>query len=234
MHLNKYLKNVILKAHQVICLHQGTRRPPSGSCCWRVKASWGVPGCSQTPLVVKMCCCPLVVIFGCCTKAGTQDSMTFQCFSHYRHHQQSMGSGSRRVGHDWATSLSPFIFMLWRRKWQPIPVFLPGESQGWGRRVRHNWSDLAVAVAVTTTSVLIFRAFLVAQSVKNLPAMQETWAQLLGRFPGEANSNPRQHSRCVLENSMDRGAWLGVSWRISWTEEPGRLQSMGLQELDTT
>ena len=31
MHLNKYLKNVILKAHQVICLHQGTRRPPSGS-----------------------------------------------------------------------------------------------------------------------------------------------------------------------------------------------------------
>ena len=39
--------------------------------------------------------------------------------------------GSQRVGHDWATSLSLFIFMHWRRKWQPIPVFLPGESQGW-------------------------------------------------------------------------------------------------------
>ena len=53
---------------------------------------------------------------------------------------QSMGS--RRVGHNWATSLSLFTFMHWRRKWRPTPVFLPGESQGrwslvgcrlWGR-----------------------------------------------------------------------------------------------------
>ena len=53
---------------------------------------------------------------------------------------QSMGS--LRVGHDGATSLSLFTFMHWRRKWQPTPVFLPGESQGqrslvgcrlWGR-----------------------------------------------------------------------------------------------------
>jgi len=43
---------------------------------------------------------------------------------------QSMGS--RRVGHDWTTSLSLFPFMHWRRKWQPTPVFLPGESQGRG------------------------------------------------------------------------------------------------------
>ena len=43
---------------------------------------------------------------------------------------QSMGS--LRVGHDWTTSLSPFSFMHWRRKWQPTPVFLPRESQGWG------------------------------------------------------------------------------------------------------
>ena len=41
---------------------------------------------------------------------------------------QSMGS--LRVGHDWATSLSLFTFMHWRRKWQPTPVFLPRESQG--------------------------------------------------------------------------------------------------------
>ena len=40
---------------------------------------------------------------------------------------QSMGS--LRVGHDWATSLSLFTSMHWRRKWQPTPVFLPGESQ---------------------------------------------------------------------------------------------------------
>ena len=43
---------------------------------------------------------------------------------------QSMGS--LRVGHDWATSLSLFTLMHWRRKWQPTPVFLPGESQGRG------------------------------------------------------------------------------------------------------
>ena len=42
---------------------------------------------------------------------------------------QSMGS--LQVGQDWATSLSLFTFMHWRRKWQPTPVFLPGESQGW-------------------------------------------------------------------------------------------------------
>ena len=40
-----------------------------------------------------------------------------------------------RVGHDWATSLSLFTCMHWRRKWQPIPVFLPGESQGRGSLV---------------------------------------------------------------------------------------------------
>ena len=41
---------------------------------------------------------------------------------------QSMGL--LRVRHDQGTSLSLFTFMHWRRKWQPTPVFLPGESQG--------------------------------------------------------------------------------------------------------
>ena len=43
---------------------------------------------------------------------------------------QSMGS--RRVRHNWATWLSLFTFMNWKRKWQPTPMFLPGQSQGWG------------------------------------------------------------------------------------------------------
>ena len=48
--------------------------------------------------------------------------------------------GLLRVGHDWATSLSLFTFTHWRRKWQPTPVFLPGESQGRGRLVGyHLW-----------------------------------------------------------------------------------------------
>ena len=62
-------------------------------------------------------------------------------------------TGSRRVGHDWATSLSLFTFMHWRRKWQPTPVFLPGESQGQGSLVgcrlwgHTEWSNLAPAAA---------------------------------------------------------------------------------------
>ena len=44
------------------------------------------------------------------------------------------------VGHDWETSLSLFIFIHWRRKWQPTPAFLPGESQGWANLVGcHLW-----------------------------------------------------------------------------------------------
>ena len=51
---------------------------------------------------------------------------------------QSMGS--LRVGHDSATSLSLFTFIHWRRKWQPTPVLLPGESQGQGSLVGcHLW-----------------------------------------------------------------------------------------------
>ena len=67
---------------------------------------------------------------------------------------QSMGL--LRVRHNWATSLSLFTFMHWRRKWQPTPAFLPGESQGQrslmglpsvgSHRVGHDWSDLAAAV----------------------------------------------------------------------------------------
>ena len=73
---------------------------------------------------------------------------------------QSMGSLG--VGHDWATSVSLFTFIHWRRKWQPTPVFSPGESQGRGSlvgcrlcgpsSVGHYWSDLAAAAAAAATS----------------------------------------------------------------------------------
>ena len=36
------------------------------------------------------------------------------------------------VRHSWVTSLSFFTFMHWRKRWQPTPVFLSGESQRWG------------------------------------------------------------------------------------------------------
>ena len=58
---------------------------------------------------------------------------------------------------------------------------------------------------------------LVAQMVKNLSAMQETWIQSLGR------EDP-------LEKEMATHSSIPV-WRIPWTEEPGGLQSMGSQRL---
>ena len=56
--------------------------------------------------------------------------------------------------------------------------------------------------------------------VKNPPAMQETWDRSL------AQEDP-------LEKAMATHSSI-LAWEIPWTEEPGRLQSMGSQELDTT
>ena len=126
---------------------------------------------------------------------------------------QSMGS--RRVGHDWATSLSLFTFMHWRRKWQPTPVFLPGESQGrepgrllsmGSHRVGHNWRDLAAAAEH-------HRASLVAQMVKRLPAMRETWIHSLGKNPWRRKWQPTPV--LLPGNSMDRGAWQATVYGVS-------------------
>ena len=58
---------------------------------------------------------------------------------------------------------------------------------------------------------------MVAQMVKNLPAMQKTWVQSLGQ-----------------EDPLEKGMATHSSiraWRILWTQEPGGLQSMGLQKI---
>ena len=62
--------------------------------------------------------------------------------------------------------------------------------------------------------LLISRASLVAQSVKSLPAVQETWVQSLG-WEDSLEKEIATHSSIL-------------AWKISWTEEPGGLQSMGL------
>ena len=66
----------------------------------------------------------------------------------------------------------------------------------------------------TLWGALWYVASLVAQMVKNLPAMQETWIRSLGR-----------------EDPLEKGMATHscVAWKILWTKEPGRLQSMGLQ-----
>ena len=69
--------------------------------------------------------------------------------------------------------------------------------------------------------LLLFTLYsLVAQLVKNLPAVRETWVQSLG-----------------WEDPLEKGKATHSSilaWRIPWTEEPGRLKSMGSQESNTT
>ena len=73
-----------------------------------------------------------------CTGEGNGNPLQYSCLENPMDggacRLQSMGL--RRVGHDWATSLSLFSFLHWRRKWQQTPLFLPGESQGRGSLVR--------------------------------------------------------------------------------------------------
>ena len=95
----------------------------------------------------------------------------------------------------------------WRRTWKPSVWVCCGP---WGRRVGHYW----VAERQQKASQ---RASLVAQTVKNLPTVQENWAQSL------AGEDP-------LEKEMATHFCI-LAWRIPWTEEPVRLQSIGLQRV---
>ena len=65
---------------------------------------------------------------------------------------------------------------------------------------------------------MLYRVSLVAQMLKNLPAMQETWIQSLGW------EDP-------LEKGMHTHSSI-LAWRILWTEEPGRQLSMGHKQMD--
>ena len=60
-------------------------------------------------------------------------------------------------------------------------------------------------------------ASLVAQTVKHLSTMQETWVQSMGW-------EDRLEKEMAIHSS-------NIAWKISWTEEPGRLQSMGSQRV---
>ena len=60
-------------------------------------------------------------------------------------------------------------------------------------------------------------ASLVAQMVKRLPAMRETWVRFLGR------EDPLEKEMAIHSSTL--------AWKIPWTEEPDRLQSMGLQRV---
>ena len=65
---------------------------------------------------------------------------------------------------------------------------------------------------------LLIWASLVAQRLKCLPAMQETWVLSLGR------EDPLEKEMATFSSIL--------AWRISWKEEPGGLQSTGSQRVD--
>ena len=123
---------------------------------------------------------------------------------------------SRRVGHDWATSLSLFTFMHWRRKWQPTPGFLPGESQGWG--------SLWAAV------------YGVAQSRTRLKRLSSS---------SSSSSSHRHRRRCDCSHRFDPWVEK-IPWKRKWQPTPvflpGKSQGQrslvgyspwGCKELDT-
>ena len=121
---------------------------------------------------------------------------------------QSMGSLEAR--HNWVTSFSLFTFMHWRRKWQPTPVFLPGESQGQGTLVG-GW--LRGRTESDTTERLHFHFSL--------------------SCTGEGNGNPLQCS--CLENPRDGEAWwaaisgVGQSrTRLKWLSSSSSIHVYGL------
>ena len=74
-----------------------------------------------------------------------------------------------------------------------------------------------MSLLFNTVFRIVIRASLVPQTVKNLPAIQETQVQSLGR------EDP-------LEKEMAAHSSI-LAWKIPWTEEPGRLQSMGSQRV---
>ena len=105
---------------------------------------------------------------------------------------QSMGS--LRVGHDWATSLSIFTFMHWRRQWQPTLVFLLGESQGRGSLVGCCLWDRTES---DTTERLHFQFSL--------------------SCIGEGNGNPLQNY--CLENPRDRRAYWAAIYGVTESDD---------------
>ena len=122
--------------------------------CLRALESGGCPAVTATPSALTLRDCGLFLpVFSPCSTWGAPGQFSFASpavFNQRRrwyptpvllpgksHGRRNLVGckASRRVGHDWATSLSLFTLMYWRRKWQPTPVFLPGESQGWGSLV---------------------------------------------------------------------------------------------------
>ena len=118
----------------------------------------------------------------------------------------------------------PIILMT--NRWQMVVAdskmfisFMQKRYQKSNLNLARNIWEMGLYISIFLVNIRLIRlpfmsCFLVAQIIKGLPAMQETWVWSLG-----------------LEDSLEKGmATLSsiLAWRIPWTEEPGELQSMGL------
>ena len=75
------------------------------------------------------------------------------------------------------------------------------------------WGAIAFSFGCKYISMQVLRASLVAQMVKHLPAMRDTWVRFLGR------KDPLEKELAIHSSTL--------AWKIPWTEGPGGLQSMG-------
>ena len=99
--------------------------------------------------------------------------------------------------------------MHWRRKWQPTPVFLPGESQGrgdWWAAIYGATQSRTQLKQLSSSSNFLLLNFdhQVPQLIKNSLAMQETLVQFLGQ---EDPLEKRQATHFSI---------LGLPWWLSW------------------
>ena len=108
---------------------------------------------------------------------------------------QSMGL--LRVRHDWATSLSLFPFMHWRRKWQSTPVSLPGESQGRGSLVGCClWGRTELDTTEATQQQQQQQQEPWVQAWRKLRASLEPF--MWGTFPRRWSCSQDEHCPCIL------------------------------------
>ena len=118
---------------------------------------------------------------------------------------QSMGL--LRVRHNWLTSFSLSAFMHWRRKWQPTPVFLPGESHGrrslvgcspWGR-TESDTTEATWQQAAHTSKVMlkILQARLQQYVNGGLPEVQTKFRE------GRGTRNQIVNTRWIIEKARE-------------------------------
>ena len=141
--------------------------------------------------------------------------------------------GSRGVWHDWATSVSLFTFMHWRRKWQPTPLFLPGESQGrgslvgcrlWGR------TELDTTEVTYLTLPLPFLPDHLTCLVRNLYGGQEATVRTRHGTTVWFQIRKEVHQGCILSPCLFNLYAEYIMWNAGLEEAQARILNCAIGE----